>query len=763
VTQPDRATRVLARLVRYRALVIGLYALLLPIAIVLAMRIPREAGIERLIVPSDPDYAATRAFEALFHEPLMVLLVVESDDPWRPRELARLQRIEAELARVPHVTPLSVIDVLGRARPHADVATLRQLALGAIFFRRQGLVGDRFLTVVVQLDVHDAAERDATLAGIDDVLARAGPPRVHRVGTPYVNAALEHASATASTRAFAVFAALLVAITLFMYRSFRTLIAIVLALGTAVALAVAAGELLGFSFTIVSSLVPLTVMVTTLATLTYLQSRFIDQPDHVSLAEHHVAALRNKLLPVTASTLAAAAGFAALAVSSIRPIRQMGIWTAVGLLLGYVVAYSLFPALQRVLRTPTGRRARARVAAYDRLANRLPGFTYRHRRALVAGALVVCLAGVLALTGVPGLFARMPVQTEGFANLDPSTHVVKDLRWFREHVMDLGVVHLWLHLPHPTVTDPDVLQAIDRLETMLDSANDVTGVAGPTTPLRLRSYLAGHGEALPEQRAAFAAAVDDIEQLLLTEPEMRAFIAPGTLADAQITVLFRHRSGGYTAFAHRIDAAWEAVRTTAPALDGARMHVVGESLLEAKVGENLVPTLAESFVLTIAIILVVFLLVFRSGTERLLAMIPSMFALLTTFLGLRVLGGALNVATIIIATTVLGTTENDQMHLFHHMHERAGAGLELRLRHTLHISGRAIVLATVINAVGFAGLATSSFPPLRQFGLMTASAFVLALVADLTVLPAALWCAAPSDRGAPEREAAAHAVPGSAT
>jgi predicted RND superfamily exporter protein len=87
------------------------------------------------------------------------------------------------------------------------------------------------------------------------------------------------------------------------------------------------------------------------------------------------------------------------------------------------------------------------------------------------------------------------------------------------------------------------------------------------------------------------------------------------------------------------------------------------------------------------------------------------------------------------------------------MHERGGAGTEDRLRHALAVSGRAVVFATIINAAGFLGLSASSFPPLRQFGLLTAAAFVLALIGDFTVLPAALWIAS-RDRpqaGAPER------------
>ena len=193
--------------------------------------------------------------------------------------------------------------------------------------------------------------------------------------------------------------------------------------------------------------------------------------------------------------------------------------------------------------------------------------------------------------------------------------------------------------------------------------------------------------------------------------------------------------------AGRVRAAWNDVSASAPALRRAEMRVVGESLLQEKVGASLVPTLAESFVLTVVLILTVFLFLFRSGVERLLALIPSLFALLATFLGMRLLHVPLNVATIIIATTVLGATENDQIHFFHHMHERAGAGVEERMRHALRVSGPAIVFATLINAAGFLGLATSSFPPLRQFGIMAAAAFLLALVADFTALPAALWIA----------------------
>src|SRR3989440_104926 len=615
-----------------------------------AARIPSEGGLDRQIQPSDPDYVATRDFQRIFPDRPSVMLFFESDDPWAPANLSRMESAVRELRKEPHLGAFSVLDALRKSRPGASPAELRKLATGTQFFRKQGLLGDRFLAVVVDLDVHNPAERDAALASIDAALARAGAEPVRRVGAPYVQSWLEHESGAASVRYFPFFGALVVGTALLLYRSVRTLLAFVLTLGSAVALGVAVGGLLGFTFTVVSVLVPLTVLVTTLATLVYLHSRFVDRPAGVPVRDHQLVALRNKLLPVTASTLAAAA----------------------------------------------------------------------------------------ALFGIPGLLSPMPVGIDSLTYVDPSLPLRRDLVWFRQNVADLNVAHVWVHLPRPAATDPEVLRALDRFQREIESLPDVIAVLGPTTFLRLRRYFAGQAEQLPRDPAQFARTAADLEQLLLAEPGLRGYIDVNGLEDLNVTVLFRQGDAeGYAMLAQRIARAWDGLG--AGPLSGARMRVVGESLLEAKVGASLVPTLAQSFAITAALIFLVFLFVFRSATARLLAMIPSLFAILATFLGMRLFGASLNLATILIATTILGTTENDQIHFFHHLHEREGAPLAEALEHALRVSGQAIIFATLINAAGFLALSFSSFPPLRQFGLVTSADFILALIADFTALPAGLW------------------------
>lgn len=748
MSSASRLERVFARILAFRIAIVVFFALLVPVGLYYGTQLRSDAAIASLVVATDPEYIATREFQKIFPEGQVVLLLLELDNPYGVEAVKKLDQISKAARSVPGVTVFSALEIYRRAHAGftptpADIEEFKQFVTGAEALRRQGLWGKRFLGVGVAFPSKGPKARDQTLAALDAAVDKVplGPvQRLRKVGAPYLQEWIERESREAQMRGFPIFGLLVAGFVLFLYRSMRALFAILLSLAAAVALAVGAGGLLGYGITVVSALVPLTVLVTTLASLVYLHSRFVEQRDGLELHEHHIEAMRNKFLPVTASSIAAVLGFAALAVSPIRPIREMGIWTAVGLALSWVVSFTLFPALQSLLRTPTGHHVAVRSYVYDKIAAVVPQLSYRLRWPLLIGSLLFSAGGLVSLFGVPGMLEPMNVSVEGLDYVDPDLPIHHDMVFFRDHVAGLNLARVWVHLPSDSATDPEVLMGLDQFTSAIEAVPMVSSVAGPTTFLRMRQYLAGRGAKLPSDPDAFAELAADTESLLLSEKELRNFIDVNTLENVQLTVTFRRGKGAdYKDLRRALDAAWQKTVATLPAFKGASFRVVGESMLQAQVGESLVPTLTESFGITAVLIFVAFLAVFRSPAARLMAMIPSLFAILVTFLGLRVFGGVLNVATILIATTVLGTTENDQIHFFHHLQEAEGKPLDEGLRHSLRVSGRAIFFATVINAVGFLGLAFSNFPPLRQFGFETSVAFALAMLADFTALPGALW------------------------
>lgn len=746
-----RLVPVFDAIVARRWLVVAVYLVVLAAAARLAFDIPRDNSIENMVVASDPEVAVSHEFSALFPEGETVYLMLETEDPLGSGPLEDLERLEAELGAIDGAQAYSIATIWRRGRPGAgspvdNLEDFRSIVVGTDFFRRQGLIGDGFLAVVLALDAPTPDVRDRLLAEINGVTTRvpewsSSIARVRRVGRPWIDAWLERETSASSARYFPMFGFFIVSLVFGLYRSWRALAAILVSLAAAVLLGMAFAGLAGLSFTIVSSLVPLTLMVTATASLVYLHSRFVDQPEGVDLETHRTRALANKFIAVTASVFAAAVGFAALAVSNIRPIRELGIWTSGGLLLGWIVCFTLYPALQTILRTPTRRHRRIAGAWVNRAAAVLPLWSYRWRWPLVIAASALALAGLIALLGIPGVLPGMKLETDAMAYIDPDEPVARDTRYFEEHVLGLTSAHIWVTTPEFGVVDPNSLRALDRLTRELELNPAVGSVVGLPSILRLRRHLAGDGVELPVDPQTFDRLAADLEQLMLSEQSVARWVDLDSLSSTYLTVTSAAGAAhGMEDLTAAVEAAWTTVSTKDPALAECSYRLAGSGVLQATIAGNLVPTLVESFAITFSIIFVTFVFVFRSGPARLNAMVPSLFAILVTFLVMRLTGIPFNIATILIATTVLGVTENDQIHFFYHFLERRNGGeTEAALAHTIRVAGHAILFATIINAGGFLALTLSDLPPMRQFGIVTSMAFALAMLADFTALPAALW------------------------
>ena len=748
------------RLLHARSWIAGAFLILTAAGIYGALQVPDDSAIERLIVADDPVAVATSEFDRLFPEGDQALIMLEAPDPLGLASLRAANQFEQELARIPNVAAHSLLDLYHRVGATAefsasDAEHVRKFATGTPLFRRAGLLGDHFLGIALELRVNSSDERNRVLAAIDSLvlpLESSGAPfsKIRRVGSPWLDAWLERQTGAATARFMPLFGIFLMTLVVIIYRSWRALAAIVLTLGAQVAIAMGLADLFGWKHTVISTLVPLTVMVTTTATLVYIHSRFIEPDDSPTLLEHHARAIANKFLPCTASMFATAVGFAALAVSDIRPVRDMGLWTACGVIMAWIGCFTLFPALQSLLRTPL-RSEKVPVARW------FPGFvdalvpaTRRFRWPLVGGALLLMLCGATALFGIPGVLLPLDLEMDVLTYVNPSERAAQDTRHFEE-TNALDVVELWLQTPAGHALDPDFLQAVEQLTRQLESDPRITAVDGPTSVLRWARYVETGSDQLPAALSAWPKLAADLEQILLTEPGARAYVDLKDLANVRLSVRGRAKLFGRVgAMRTFIEGEWAAAQAREPALRAIHGQVVGKGVLGAEISQRLLPTLTQSFALTASVIFLAFLLVFRSPTARLMTMIPSLFAILSVFLVMRLTGIPLNIATILIGSTILGATENDQIHFFYHFQEGRSSGTTAgALQHALLVAGRPILFATLINVSGFLALVLSDLPPMREFGIVASSAFVLALIADFTALPGALWILSRYDRQQP--------------
>jgi uncharacterized protein len=758
VPASPRVVQFFLHVLRARAWIAGVFLILTAAGIYAAMQVPDDPAIERLIVAGDPVARATFEFDRLFPEGEHALIMLESHAPLSLEALRAADRLEHGLAGIPQIEPHSLLDLYRRGSAAKEISPdeaerLRAFATGTPLFRRAGLLGDDYLGIALELRVKSPLERDRALAAIDALalpLETSGGPitKVRRVGSPWLEAWLAQRTGAATMRFMPLFGLFLMTLVLIIYRSWRTLGAIVLTLGAMVAIAMGLAHPFGWSHTVISTLVPLTVMVTTTATLVYIHSRYIEPGDAPTLLEHHARAIANKFLPCTASMFATAVGFAALAISDIRPVREMGLWTACGLIVAWIGCFTLFPSLQSLLRTPMRSEKSPVGKWFPRFVDVLVPASRRWRWPMVGGAIVLMMCGAAALFGIPGTVAPLALEMDVLAYVNPSERVAQDTRHF-EQSNALDVVELWLQTPPGHALDPEFLRALEQLTLNLESDPRITAVDGPTSVLRWARYVETGSDQLPASGPDWTKLAADLEQIMLTEPGAREYVDITDLANVRLSIRGRAKLFGRVgAMRTFVEGKWAAAQAASPALHGVRGRVVGKGVLGAEITQRLLPTLTESFALTASVIFLAFLLVFRSPSARLMTMIPSLFAILCVFLVMRAADIPLNIATILIGSTVLGATENDQIHFFYHFQEGNSTGATGgALKHALLVAGRPILFATLINVSGFLALAMSDLPPMREFGIVSSSAFVLALLADFTALPGALWILSRYERG----------------
>jgi predicted RND superfamily exporter protein len=110
----------------------------------------------------------------------------------------------------------------------------------------------------------------------------------------------------------------------------------------------------------------------------------------------------------------------------------------------------------------------------------------------------------------------------------------------------------------------------------------------------------------------------------------------------------------------------------------------------------------------------------------------------------------LDMMTITIAAIGVGIAVDDTIHYVHRFEDELRKdGQYVSAMHRCHGSvGLAMYYTSAAITIGFSILALSNFIPTVRFGLLTGIAMIVALIADLTLLPRLLILVKPFGKGA---------------
>jgi predicted RND superfamily exporter protein len=168
-----------------------------------------------------------------------------------------------------------------------------------------------------------------------------------------------------------------------------------------------------------------------------------------------------------------------------------------------------------------------------------------------------------------------------------------------------------------------------------------------------------------------------------------------------------------------------------------QIHFTGPMVLY----NNMLQSLFRSQILTMGTvflcILAMFLVLFRSLSVALIAIVPNLLAAAVVLGGMGIAGIPLDMMTITIAAITVGIgVDHDIHYITRFKHEFAIDHDYIASMHRAHATiGRALFYTAITIIVGFSILALSNFMPSVYFGLLTGLAMFSALLASMTLLP----------------------------
>ena len=546
--------------------------------------------------------------------------------------------------------------------------------------------------------------------------------------------------------------------------------------------------ILGFTdwrMTVISSNFVAVLLVVALALAIHLVVRYreleIKEPD-MPRAERAVMAARLMFIPCFYTAVTTMVAFTSLVVAGIKPVIDFGWMMTAGIVVAFVVSFSLVPALIAILPDMGAKGANDSLSMTRNFATVVERF----------GGLVFAVTGLLILLVVLGL-SRLQVENRFIDYFKDTTEIYQGMELLDARLGGTIPLDIILYPPPESIQPVDALASADLALADELATTDVVASDG----LGFEDDL-GDGEdglwdddpfgedvSFADENSAEIGywftlegrdLVDQIHGIVDARPESGKVLSLST-GFSVMDRLYDDKLGGVelalverslpadvaeVLIAPYYDPIEQQARISVRAMETSKTlrraeyleSLYAQILVETGLDEtrvkftgllvlynNVLQSLYASQILTLGAVFVaigiMFLALFRSVSLALLGLAPNILAagLVLGVMGLA--GIPLDIMTITIAAIVVGMGVDNCIHYIHRFRrefELDGSYREAMYRSHSSI-GRAMYYTTLTVVVGFSMLTLSNFTPSIYFGVLTVMAMLAAVMGALLLLP----------------------------
>ncbi len=491
------------------------------------------------------------------------------------------------------------------------------------------------------------------------------------------------------------------------------------------------------------ALVPLLLVVGVCDAIHFL-SRYRDLPGEVPDVGHLERPQRLELTardvgwPCIVTSVTTAAGLASFATSDLVAFVNFGAAAAAGVLFALIATFTVLPVLVDLLRIEIPKATSS--VGWVRELDILTRATERHALGIVVGSVLLLAT---AVWGIGQL--RVDVTKESL--LGSTSPIVKWQRWVAERIRRPDTLEVRLSLPEDSpVAEPAAMAVVERVGSFLQAQNHLGPVRSILDPVGRMNELIHDGD--PKMRRPGTTRQQNEQLLLALSSYNGSFLASWLTPDRrevrlsiEADLLSKQERGKVLA------AVSSFLDRELPA--GWSYEVTGPLALFAEMVAAIHSTQLHSLTAAAVVILLLVAVCLRSLTAAAWVMIPTALPVALTLGAMGILDVPLDTGTAMIAAIVLGIAVDDSVHLVTRYKGYRFAGRERSdaMRRSMREVGRAVVATSIALAAGFLAMLLSSWGAIASFGFLSACAILLALLADLFLLPAIVFLVARRNPG----------------
>ena len=743
-------------IIRYRILVLAAILLITAGFAAIASQGVIASSIGNLFFGDDhPEYRDYTQRIREFANDEVVIIAYDDPDFLTPTKLEKLQQIHKKIEAISDVGRVdslinaqhtyAIDDTLYvekysdeiRRRPEEKEDILAALKIDRLI--RGLLVSEsgQQSTVMIELEPDDTrpVERGPLVVReVFDIFEEGGHQRkdLHQVGLIATLSEIMVQSQYNLTRLFPVVCiSLLIVLYIMFHRFWPVFITLVVSL-LAVIWTVGFAVLLDRNINIFVTFAPAVILIVTTSDVIHLCSAYmLELSQGKAKAEAIFTSGREVGTACLMTSITTFLGFVSMSMVPVPAFRQIGLVLGFGVAVALLLAMTLAPILFWVMKKPVP--WNDDVSRIQKLlTHSLSGI----RRLPMKRPRVVCLVFglVFALSVVGVMFLN--IETDFNKRLAADNVIRIDEAYFNQHFVGANFLDVFIETPEADgVLDPNRYAKIARFQKELEKIPNINKVVSLVDLIDIidGELHPGNKDKQPQPITRQLLA----QYLLLFEmsggQDLDRFVDSDRRTLRMAVRLSDNRVRATYDVGHKIKALGSQILD-----DTSQVQATGLTFLMGMFLDDIFNGQRMGIIFAFLSILLLMIIWMKSVRIGLWSMIPNLLPILALGGYLGFFWEDVDSDTIAIAMIAIGIGVDDTIHFLMRLRYESARTADIgeALKRTFHFTGRAIMITTIILVFGFAPFAMSDYFTIRIMGTLLPFALIVALLADLLLVPA---------------------------